>query len=264
MSGIRPGNIPLSGRRILVTRARDQGAAFVSLLRKQGAEVLQLPMIRFQPPESWDAVDRAIGRLDCFSIILFTSVNGVEAFCRRLAKRRGDPRQLRRATLAAIGPRTAEALSRKGLVVDLLPGSYLAEGLVKALENRKLDGKEILLPRALEARDLLRVELEKRGARVTVVPVYRTVCAEESRGPLVAALETRQVDMVTFTASSTVMHFSDLLGPKRVAGLLRGVKVACIGPITAEAARTRGICVDLVPERFTIPDLAQAIVRYFS
>ena len=203
MNTDRPGGLPLQGRRILITRARDQAGVFADLLRERGAEVLLAPAIRFEPPDSWDAADRAIARLGRFTLVIFTSANGVEAFFGRLEERGGLLSDLH-ATLAAIGPRTAEALKRRGLSVDLLPESFRAEGIVDALKGRDPRGEEVLIPRAQEARDLLIVELEKRGARVTVASVYRTRRDDESREPLIRTLESGGLDMVTFTASSTV------------------------------------------------------------
>jgi uroporphyrinogen III methyltransferase/synthase len=255
---------PLSGRRILITRAREQSGEFSRLLEAQGAEVLEFPTIRFEPPDSWEAADDAIRRLDRFGFVIFTSANGVARFFGRVESLGGDPSPLGRASLAAIGPKTAAALARRGLRVDALPDSYVAEGLVEALKDRKLAGAEVLIPRAQEARDVLITELERLGAKVTVAPVYRTVRAEESREPIREALEGGRVDVVAFTASSTVNAFADLLGRDRAASLLRGVGIACIGPVTAETLRTLGLSADMIPERYTIPDLAGAIARRFG
>ena len=255
------GSLPLSGRRILVTRSADQSEEFALHLRNLGAEVVSIPLIRFDPPDSWETADHAIARLDRFSLVLFTSANAVEFFLRRMKARGAGPGALAPATLAAVGPRTAEALRRQGLSVEVVPGEFVAEGLLAALKERGVEGSEILIPRAQEAREVLVEELEKRGARVTVAPVYRTVRADESRGPLISALETG-VDMVTFTASSAVKHFMDLLGPG-AADLLRGAGIACIGRITADTARERGLAVDLVPGKSTVADLAEAIAAFF-
>jgi uroporphyrinogen III methyltransferase/synthase len=171
-----------------------------------------------------------------------------------------EPAALAPSPLAAVGPKTADAVRRKGLRVEVVPGEFVAEGLLAALKGRSVEGSEILIPRAQEAREVLVEELEKRGARVTVAPVYRTVRADESRGPLISALE-KGVDMVTFTASSTVRHFMDLLGPG-AGDLLRGAGIACIGRITADTARERGLAVDLVPRKSTVADLAEAIAGF--
>ena len=261
MSGPGGGARPLSGRRILVTRSPEQAAEFSDRLRDLGAEVLQVSLVRFDPPDSWEAADRAIDRLGRYSLIVFTSANAVEFFLRRLEARGEESDALSRTALAAVGPKTAETLRRHGLIVEVVPEEFVAEGLLAALKGRSLKGSEILVPRAQEAREVLVEGLEKRGARVTVAPVYRTVRADENREALVSVLEAG-VDMVTFTASSAVKHFMDLLDPDATA-LMRGVRVACIGRITADTARARGLHPDVVPERSTIPDLAKAIAGFF-
>lgn len=262
MSAPGPAAPPLSGRRILVTRSPEQAGALSDLLRASGAEAVEISLIRFEPPDSWEPADRAIEALEEFSLALFTSANAVDGFLRRIEERGSDPRRLSRLELAAVGPKTAESLLRRGFEVSRLPENFQAEGLVEALRGRALRGARILIPRAQEAREILVEELERRGASVSVAPVYRTRAAEENRRALRAALE-KGVDMVTFTASSTVLHFVDLAGPDRLA-VPRGFRVACIGPVTAECARSRGLVPDVVPPRSTIPDLADAIIRYYS
>jgi uroporphyrinogen III methyltransferase / synthase len=262
MSAGRDRGRPLSGRRILITRSPDQAPEFAELLREQGAEVVQVPLIRFGPPDSWEVADGALDRLSRFSMILFTSANAVEFFLGRLAERGHDTRSLERLRLAAIGPGTARALEDRHLRPGPIPDRFVAEGLLALLEGESLEGKEILIPRAQEARELLVEELEKRGARVTVAPVYRTARADENRDELISALR-RGLDMATFTASSTVRHFMDLLGPD-APGLTRGIRIACIGRITAETARALGLVPDVIPEKSTVLDLTSAIVRYFA
>ena len=261
MSGPGGGARPLSGRRILVTRSPGQAGEFSDLLRDLGAEVLQVSLIRFDPPDSWEAADRALSRLGRYSLIVFTSANAVEFFLRRLEARGRESGALSRIPLAAVGPKTAGTLRRHGLAVEVVPDEFVAEGLLAALKGKSLEGSEVLVPRAEEAREALVEELERRGARVTVAPVYRTVRADENREALVSALEAG-LDMVTFTASSTVRHFMDLLG-RDAAALMRGVRIACIGRITADTARARGLCPDVVPEHSTVPDLAKAIAGFF-
>jgi uroporphyrinogen-III synthase len=255
---------PLEGRRILVTRALEQSGPFAEILRERGARVVQVPTIRFEAPDSWNTIDRALDHLSRFQLTIFTSVNGVDFFFRRLNDRGKDIRELRSSVLAAIGPKTAEALRDRGLPVDLIPDSFVAEGLVEALPGGGFEDKEILIPRAQEARHFLIQELERRGAKVTVAPVYRTVRAEENRAFLLQTLETGGVDLVTFTASSTVRQLAELVGSDRFASLLSGVKIACIGPVTAETVRSRGLHPHVVAERYTIGDLAEAITSYFS
>ncbi len=262
MSPAEGGAGPLSGRRILITRSAEQAGEFTELLRRQGAEVLVVPLIRFDPPDSWEAADRAIRRLRDFSLILFTSSNAVGFFLDRMEVAGASREVLQPARVAAVGPGTAEALRRRGLKADLLPERFVAEGLLAALEGTDLAGREVLIPRAQEAREVLVAELEKRGARVTVAPVYRTVPAAENREALVSALR-GGVDLVAFTASSAVRHFLDLLGPEARA-LTRGVRIGCIGPVTARTAEDHGLEVALVPEKSTLPDFTLAITATLS
>jgi uroporphyrinogen III methyltransferase / synthase len=257
-----PAGLPLSGRRILVTRSADQAGALSDLLRAAGAEAVEISLIRFEPPDSWEPADRAIEALEEFSLILFTSANAVDCFLRRIEDRGTDPRRLARRELTAVGPKTAESLAQRGFKVNRLPERFQAEGLLEAMRGKTMRGARILIPRAQEAREILVEELERRGASVTVAPVYRTRAAGENRPALRSALE-KGVDMVTFTASSTVLHFFDLAGPDRLA-VPGSFRVACIGPVTAECARSRGLVPDVVPLRSTIPDLVGAIIRFYS
>jgi uroporphyrinogen III methyltransferase/synthase len=255
---------PLFGKRILITRAREQARDFAELLEARGAEVIQIPLISVAPPKSWAPLDRAIGQLERFQWIIFTSVNGVEAFFLRLRTLGQDARRLGGAKVCAIGPATAEALEQHSIVPDLIPTEFRAEGIITAFEERDLLGARILLPRAEVAREFLPEELEKRGATVEVVPVYRTVKDAPDRELLTQLLRDRKIDLVTFTSSSTVTNFLDALETEDLKALMEGVQIACIGPITAESAEHAGFTVDIMPEQYTIPSLAEAIVRYYG
>jgi len=254
---------PLAGRTILITRARDQTETFAELLVEQGARVHQIPTIRFEEPESWEKLDGALGCLSSYGLVIFTSVNGVHGFWSRAEKKETDLAGLHRTLLAAIGPKTAEALERKGLQVEVVPKNSVAEGLIDAMRGRDLAGTQVLIPRAQEARDVLITELEKRGAAVTVAPVYRTVPATENRSRLVRLFEQERVDLVTFTATSTVTNLANLLGPEAFPLLLRGPKIACIGPITAESVARHGLTVDIIPSRYTIEGLSCSIAEHY-
>ena len=255
---------PLFGKRILITRAIEQAGDFAELLEAQGAEVVQFPLITFAPPATWKPLDRAIDRLGTYQWVIFTSVNGVEAFFHRLRSLRHDARRLGGARICAIGPATAEALEKQSIIPDVIPGEFRAEGVVKALEGHDLQGAKVLLPRAEVARDLLPSELEKRGAMVEVVPAYRTVKTSSDGGLLKEFLRDRRIDLVTFTSSSTVTHFVELLQTEDLKGLMEGVHVACIGPITAETAERFDLSVDIMPEQYTIPALAESILHYYA
>lgn len=255
---------PLHGRRILITRPRAQAGRLAGLLEGYGAEVLTVPTIRLEPPEDWGPLDDAIQALGRFRWIVFTSVNGVAAFRDRLYRAGRDARSVAGARVAAIGPETAEALRRTGIVPDLVPAEYRAEGLVAALGTRAARGDTLLLVRAAEARDVLPRELEARGVSVAVAPAYRTALAKEGGDQVVAALEAGRLDAVTFTSSSTVRGFMSLVSPHDAGRLLARVAVAAIGPVTAATVAEHGLRSHIVPQEYTIPALVEAIVAHFE
>jgi uroporphyrinogen III methyltransferase/synthase len=255
---------PLLGRTVVVTRAREQASELVERLGDLGAETLECPTIRVTPPESWEALDAAIARLKDFRWVVFTSVNGVRFFFERLAHHGLDTRALGHLRTAVIGPATATALATHGLRSDLVPESYRAEAVVEAFRGEALAGESVLLPRAAEARDVLPAELRRMGARVDDIAAYRTVVAAEEAAELIRRLERGEVDLVTFTSSSTVKNFKGLLPPERVDGLMQGVQVASIGPITTETAENLGFRVDVSAGTFTIPGLVQAIQDHYA
>jgi len=254
---------PLFGKRILVTRSREQASAFAELLEAYGAEVLEFPTIEILPPESWEGLDAAIGRLTNYHWIIFTSANGVEFFMRRLSFHGRDVRELKGIRICAIGPATAEALGKWGLRADLLPSEYRAEAILEGLAAIAIKGQRFLLPRAQGARDVLPKEISRRGGEIDVVTAYRTVKAGVDPQRVKELLGEGKIHAITFTSSSTVTNFLDLLNGENIKDLLQGVTIASIGPITAEAARQQGIKTDIQPTQYTIPALAEAIVDYF-
>jgi uroporphyrinogen III methyltransferase/synthase len=255
---------PLYGKKVLVTRARDQAEEFVGLLTRYGAEPVAFPTIEIVPPENWGPVDRAIDRLAEFDWLLLTSVNGVEFFMQRLKDRGRDLRALKGIKIGAIGPKTADALQQYRLVPDLVPQYFQAEAILEGLRTEPLEGKRILLPRALEAREVLPQELAKRGANVEVVPVYRTIIPTARREAVREMLQKKALAVVTFTSSSTVKNFMKLFKDDPVAKWLEGVTIACIGPITADTARELGLHVDIQPKDFTVAALAREIAERFA
>ena len=258
--GRKPAHRPLAGRTIVVTRAREQAGGFAALLRGAGAEVLEAPAIAIVPPRSFAAVDRALGRIGDYRILILTSVNGVSRFFDRMRTAGIGPRRLAGLDIVAIGPATAAALEKHGLAVSGMPDDFRAEGLVELLGGRDLRGARILLPRAAVARDLLVHALRRRGARVDVVTVYRAVATSAGMVAVRAALRAGRIDLVTFASSSTATHFTARF---RAADrrLLRRVPAAVIGPITAATTRRLGFRIAVQPRQYTIPALAAAIVR---
>jgi uroporphyrinogen III methyltransferase/synthase len=222
--------------------------------------VIESPALAFLPPRRFAPLDRALGHLGTYDILIFTSVNGVARFFERLASREIDIRDLHGLRVIAIGPATAAALKGRGLRIEALPEEYRAEGIIERLGARDLGGRRVLIPRAAVARDLLVRELRRRGARVDVVPVYRTVASREGVREVAGVLREGRVDLLTFASSSTVENFLRKFRSSRDRRLLRRVPAAVIGPITAATARRLGFRIAVMPREYTIPALARAIV----
>ena len=255
---------PLTGRVILVTRAREQAAGFAALLEEAGGRVLLVPTIAIEPPASWEPLDAALDRAAQYEWAVFTSVNGVEMVRRRLAQSGRGSDVLGSCRTAAIGPATAEALRAWGLRPAVVPEEYVAESLVDRLRPEIARGDRVLLARAAETRDVLVRELRSLGAIVDEVPAYRTRAAREQAAGLRAALAERRVHVVTFTSSSTVKNFCTLFARAELARLMEGVTVASIGPITKATAAGFGLDTHIMPIEYTVPALAGAIVAYFG
>jgi len=255
---------PLFGKTILVTRPEEQGAEFMEALSDLGAQCLQLPTIRIQPPASWRELDQAIAHLPEYDWILFTSVNGVKYFFERIGVAEKDGRCLSGVRIGTIGPKTAQALTERGIRPDLLPSRYCAEGLVEELEKVALKGKGILIPRPRIARDYLPEKLKALGATVDVVEAYRTVQPDYSHEELGGFFGKGTVHMITFTSPSAVDNFVALVEERLPAMEIRKTPVACIGPITAQRAQVMGFTVAVVPSEYTADALARALVEFYS
>jgi len=254
---------PLSGKKILITRAREQSGGFAEHLRRLGAEVTLFPTIEIVPPLRWDSLDQALDQLKIFDWIIFTSVNGVHLFWKRLGERGMRQHLPSSLKVCAIGPATAKGLEERGVSVDYVPHEYIAEAILDAFKKTALQGKRILLARAKVARDVLPKGLRTLGAEVSVVEVYRTVKPRGGSKKLMKLLEEEQIDGIAFTSSSTVNHFVDLLKRENLKSHLRGIAIACIGPVTARTAKVWGMNVAIQPKEYTIPALSRAIAEYF-
>lgn len=257
---------PLFGLRIVVTRARTQAAELVTRLMELGADPIEVPTIQIVPPDDPAPLDDACARIGSFDWIVLTSANAVSHFMRHLLAGSGDVRDLKDVQLCAVGPATAESLSRYGLKVDLVPEEYRGDGVVDAIkENRNISGARILLPRADLARDELPAALRDAGAEVTTVTAYQTAAVdfETTDGPdIYRLLLERQIDIVTFTSGSSVRNFVTAIGTEQAVDLLARVDVACIGPVTADAASHLGIETTIMPSDYTVPAMVRAIVRH--
>ncbi len=255
-------NLPLFGTTIMVTRSRTQASNLVLELEELGARVIEAPTIKIVPPDSYAPLDDAISRLGEFDWLIFTSANAVDHFWERLREAGKDARSLGGLLLAAIGPATAQRLERLGVVPDYVPKEYRAEGILAGFEDRGICDQRYLLPRALEAREVLPETLREKGAAsVEVVPAYKTVPDESGAEHVRELLGQKRVDMVTFTSSSTVKNFVKALGERGTA-LLNGAAAISIGPITSKTAEELGVNVAKQADEYTIPGLVRAIVEY--
>lgn len=264
------GKLPLAGRTIVVTRARAQAEEFAVELERYGARVVFCPTIEIVPPESYAPLDEAIENLYGYDWLIFTSVNGVDFFLRRLETLGRAASELDELRVCAVGAATAERLRDASVHVDVVPQQFKAEGVFAALElyaggREQLSRLNFLLPRAAVARDYLPRALAAAGARVDAVPAYRTVRPESTeRARLAALLVGGAVDCITFTSASTVKNLAQLFDTTDLSELLAGVTVACIGDITAQTASDYGLSITLQPDEFTIPALARAIARHYT
>jgi uroporphyrinogen III methyltransferase/synthase len=243
---------------VVVTRPRGQAGGLAALLEQDGARVLFCPVIEIVPVGLTDELRAAIARLDTYETVIFTSANGVTAFCERLRDCGREPAALAASELVAIGPATAQALEERGLWPSVVPEEYVAEGVIAALDARarRLAGRRVLLPRARQARPVLPDELRRRGATVDVVTVYDTVPAASLPCP---AADVEAADYVTFTSSSTARCFAVLMGADGLADRLRTVRLASMGPVTSATLRELGLPVAVEAGVFTAAGLAAAI-----
>ncbi|MFN3467668.1 MAG: uroporphyrinogen-III synthase, partial [Candidatus Brocadiales bacterium] len=261
---------PLFGRTIVVTRARNQASDFARELEELGARVIEFPTIKIVEPEDFGPMDRAIRELYTFQWLVFTSVNGVESFFGRLFHLGGDARWLKGVKVCAIGPATAEEVRRYSIKVDCQPSKYVSEEVLEELKRQEPDGlggKRILMPRADIARSFLPQELQKLGAGVEELVAYRTVLAETKgsrEGTLLERLQKGEVDVVTFTSSSTVRNFVEIVGKENVGRLDGKVCFASIGPITTKTAQELGLKITVEAREYTIPGLVKAVKEGFG
>jgi uroporphyrinogen III methyltransferase/synthase len=260
---------PLAGRTVVITRAQNQADEFVTELERYGAHVVLCPTIEIRALESYERLDEAIEHLYGYDWLIFTSVNGVEYFFKQLNKLERDVSDLDELKVCAIGEATADRLRDLHVHVDVVPEEFKAEGVFSALERfvggtQALHGLNVLIPRASVARDYLPKALEQAGARVDVVPAYRTALPADLDRGRVAAMLSGSADCIAFTSSSTVRNLARLFDTQDLSGALAGVVIACIGDITATTAADYGLQVKIQPQQFTIPSLARAIADYFS
>jgi uroporphyrinogen III methyltransferase / synthase len=259
---------PLFGRRVLVTRPREQASELNDRLLALGAEPVEAPMIRIVAPEDPAPLNRAASEPEAFDWIIFASANAVDAFMSALLQGHRDVRALKGPLLCAVGSGTADKLASYGIKVDLVPDEFRAEAVIAALAPRgSLNGARVLLPRADIGREMIADSLREQGAIVTEVIAYRTVLDDTQRDDdpdVYGMLLQGRIDVVTFTSGSAVRNFAKVYGEDQVADLLRKTEVAAIGPVTTDAAARLGIKVTIQPQTHTIAALVDAIAVHFA
>lgn len=256
---------PLFGKRVLITRSREQSKKMAERILGQGGKPILFPTIQIKDPDDFSALDLAISDIGKYDWVVFTSVNGVEGFFRRFFYKDHDIRELAGPRFGAIGPVTAQAIKAHGIKVELLGEQFVAEGVLEALNKEDVTGKRFLIPRAEKARNILPEGIVKRGGLVDLVTVYRTVLPESSDVESIRlALGKGGVDVVTFTSSSTVTHFADLMGESDLSGLLQGKIIASIGPVTSQTIREYGVQPTIEAQEYTIDGLLKAIESHFK
>ncbi len=255
---------PLFGRTVLVTRTEEQAGEFTALLEKHGAIPLSFPTIKTSPPPTWRTLDRGLKNLSAYDWAIFTSVNGVKYFFKRLTKLGLDLRELKGVKICAIGPRTAEAIRELNIRVDLTPKVFRAEAILKALGTSGIKGKKFVLPRALKAREILPNTIRALGGTIDVLPAYRTVRPRQKAAWMREKLFAGEIDIITFTSSSTVTNFMKFFKKNEAEKIKSLTRIACIGPITGDTAKNLGLRVDIMPKRYTIPTLTEALAEYLK
>jgi uroporphyrinogen-III synthase len=255
----------LKGRRIVVTRAREQAGDLLRALQEHGAEAVIVPVIRIQPLDNLGALRAALTGLSAYRWVVFTSQNAVQIVFDRLVAWGLTPRVFSSTSVAAIGTATADALTVRGVVPALVPAEFIAEALAEALIQRSggtLTGARVLIPSAEDAREALATGLRQHGATVENIAVYRTVPVHADLSGLATDITRGRIDAVTFTSSSTVRSFVDLVG--RPAATSGRFVAATIGPITADTARELGLREIIEAEPHTVPGLVESLARRFG
>ncbi|MHB8138773.1 MAG: uroporphyrinogen-III C-methyltransferase [Smithellaceae bacterium] len=253
---------PLFGKGVVITRPERQANDLARLLVDQGANPIAFPTISITQPSDWSELDRALDQLGTYNWLIFTSANGVHFFFERLKEKDRDVRDLKGVKICCIGPATARQIEDRGIKVDLVPDEFIAEGILKSFASMDLSEQKILIPRAASAREILPEGLKKQGATVDVAVTYQTINSGRKKEELSKLIDAGDVDVITFTSSSTVTNFVEIMGAG--SELPSHVKIACIGPVTAATAKKAGFQIDISQEEYTMEGLVQSLTKYFA
>jgi uroporphyrinogen III methyltransferase/synthase len=252
---------PLFGKNIIITRAREQASSLTSALSEYGANVLEFPTIEISEPDNMTELDNAIDNIKKYNWLIFTSVNGVKIFFKRLFQKNKDSRALSGLNICAIGPKTAETFEAFGIKPDFIPEKYQAEYIIEGLKKRGLKGMKFLLPRAKVAREILPEKIKELGGEIDVVTVYKTVLPDTNKEEVINYLKNGNIHYITFTSSSTVKNFFEMFKNEPVKNWLKKVKLVSIGPITSETLREQGFAPSIEAKKFTIEGIVEAIIQ---
>ncbi len=257
---------PLYGRKIVVTRAREQASAFASSLRERGAEPVIYPTIQINPVDL-EPLGKALTSINDFNWVVFTSVNAVTPFAECLKAAGLDARVFHGLKIGAIGASTAKAVSSElGILADYTPTEAVAESLVLDWPDKDYENIRILLPQALEARETFAHSMEGLGAKVTVIPVYETVYQQNDVDVFIQRIKSQEIDAITFTASSTVHNFVRSLGGNDsiVKDLVQGIPLVSIGPVTSDAIAAHGLTVTATATKHSLDGLMEVVEQLFQ
>ena len=256
------GKKPLSGKRVMITRPRHQAQKMVDAIVDLGGEPWTFPTIEIAPLAE-TPMDEAIAGIEEYSWLAFTSINGVSAFFDRMRHLRKDIRSLKDVKISAIGSKTRAELEERGLMVDYVPDKYTARDLANGLKGKLMKNDKVLIPRAESVPDSFN-DLRDMGFQIDEVPAYKTVQGSGNIPLIKESFQERKIHILTFTSASTVTNFADMMATDDLQGLLEGVAVACIGPVTANTARDLGITVSVVAKEYTIEGMIASILEHIN
>ena len=256
-------NRPLYGKKVLVTRPAGQSRGFIDKLNELGAETVEFPTIEICPPSSWKKFDKSLKELTNTDWIIFTSSNGVKYFFNRFFEKKLNIKSLFNTKFAVIGEKTNESLNKYGLTADLIPKQYMAEGLIEQFKSIDLIGKNVLIPRAKEARDVLPQKLKRLGANVEVISVYENKKPDNLNSKkLISEIKQAGIDIITFTSPSTVNNFYSVFKPDEKS--FKDSLIASIGPITNQALNELGKQANVTPTKYTTDSLIEEILNHYN
>lgn len=256
---------PLFGKRVMVTRAKEQSKSFIAILNSEGAKPIVCPTIKITPPSSFSKLDGCLKKIESYDWVIFTSANGVKCFKERLTKLKKDVRILKGLKVCAIGPKTAKTVEELfGINVDLTPKEYVAEGILKEFKKSGIKGKKFFLPRATEAREILPDEIRRLGGVIDVAPVYKTIRPKKEAELARKLIKKGEVDVITFTSSSTVTNFASGYKKGELEKIIGNTTVACIGPVTRDTAIRNGMTVHVMAKKYTVDGLVEALEKFYG